>query len=862
MQKWQLDQRNVSRSVCLTVTNTSSYTLLRAAYSLDSGVWSEFPPEKILPNSTVVFGAQANGFMTGSSGYVNYIHDEELLSAVDVQLSWYNPFFGTKSASGQSDSGFFAVKESITPADHMDVKWSVKSKLSQVPSESKRKHGRTLTPSRSPSTRTKRFHSNEWKNVVARSSRSVVATIDNKTRFTLKRVDQQILTGGWALVPPEEIGPNSVGGFAAHSRGIMGGVSGQVTYQVDEKESTLNFNNPFMGLSAFDANSTRKGKWTTDVKKGSQANVTYTVTQARETQHRKKSSSSKFRVLTLNTGLNKTRDNSLPHRGRVLLKALKDSDYDVLCLQGVYNPKAVTLFLSSLKSNFPYQVDAATTEGSGMLVLSKFPLLGSNFKLFGNGVGSDVLRVKGIVHVKLDLSSLFPRKVLHLFSTHAQADPSKQSEITDVENANKVRERQFNLMAEFVHVNVQGKTKSSMDLPDFAVLLVGDFCVPGEFDYFGHSDSSTSTKKLTSSDSEQQDKEQAPKESGEAGPNGVLGEGVDADADLPDPSWDAEERTSKLISQVHAGERNILFSSTLPPLFTRWNIGFPQYPSLRQSVTEPRLGLIILLAVVWQVVEQELFEALKRGWKKKGEAEAKKHYVDICLLHTHLLFGRPISSDPSHGLIEQFWTDVIKSLREKSGETILSEQECDPVYLSELCSLYSYQLLRLFITSTGLQFSAESKAKLFEGTSRELTSKDLKGASLDAMSPLWSRFREHFLYSTNNVLEAVNAPVGERWRGTAARESLLRTLGTGVHDCFREKNPEQVGFTVLGAQNTLVKSKKTARRQDYIFSFDSLGDSKLLQLRVSRCKVVPFGDTADTQLSPHYAVGALLGFLG
>lgn len=44
--------------------------------------------------------------------------------------------------------------------------------------------------------------------------------------------------------------------------------------------------------------------------------------------------SAKMKVLTLNTGMNMTRDGALPPRAKQLVKVLNSSSYDIICLQG------------------------------------------------------------------------------------------------------------------------------------------------------------------------------------------------------------------------------------------------------------------------------------------------------------------------------------------------------------------------------------------------------------------------------------------------------------------------------------------------------------------------------------------------
>lgn len=106
----------------------------------------------------------------------------------------------------------------------------------------------------------------DWQALVTKATRAVIVTIDNKTRYKLDRVDHSLLVGGWALVPPETIAPNSAGQFAAHSTGttssfssplihlgLIGAVGGTVKYQLSGLADcmTLEFDNPFVGTTKF-----------------------------------------------------------------------------------------------------------------------------------------------------------------------------------------------------------------------------------------------------------------------------------------------------------------------------------------------------------------------------------------------------------------------------------------------------------------------------------------------------------------------------------------------------------------------------------------------------------------------------------
>jgi len=114
-------------------------------------------------------------------------------------------------------------------------------------------------------------------------------------------------------------------------------------------------------------------------------------------------------------------------------------------LLGVFHPPTRDALESSLKTAYPYII---TQEGvkrqlknSGAFFASKFPILRykkyliarslatntwhlwcfrHEFRMFGQAIGPDALLQKGVLGVKLDLSSIIPDKVLFVFSVHLQ----------------------------------------------------------------------------------------------------------------------------------------------------------------------------------------------------------------------------------------------------------------------------------------------------------------------------------------------------------------------------------------------------------------------------------------------------------
>src|SRR5690625_1603000 len=86
--------KELSKSSCaayIVIHNLSIFTLERMHYSLDHGIWKHFPPEKILPKTVVKFGSGSKGFMTGTSGFVEYSR-QGMIGVLN--FNWSYPFIG------------------------------------------------------------------------------------------------------------------------------------------------------------------------------------------------------------------------------------------------------------------------------------------------------------------------------------------------------------------------------------------------------------------------------------------------------------------------------------------------------------------------------------------------------------------------------------------------------------------------------------------------------------------------------------------------------------------------------------------------------------------------------------------------
>jgi hypothetical protein len=110
-------------SVVVTFTNTTPFTLqLQSANregewtttppaAVPPGEWSVSPPATIAAHTTVVWGSESNGFLTGTQGDATY---QVGGTNATTEVTWDNPFFGTNSYTTTSSPGFHNTFDDAT----------------------------------------------------------------------------------------------------------------------------------------------------------------------------------------------------------------------------------------------------------------------------------------------------------------------------------------------------------------------------------------------------------------------------------------------------------------------------------------------------------------------------------------------------------------------------------------------------------------------------------------------------------------------------------------------------------------------------------------------------------------------------
>ena len=152
-------------------------------------------------------------------------------------------------------------------------------------------------------------------------------------------------------------------------------------------------------------------------------------------------------------------------------------NYDIVCLQemfAAFNTRRSRLIQLAISKGLLYSAYCPSPSfwkpqaiDGGLVILSRYPILESDFFGFGNGVFPDFFSLKGILYVKISISN----KIIHVFTIHTQATyPSEDLEILEVYK--QVRKEQLKSSVKFINSKVQFTNEP--------FLLVGDFNTDGK----------------------------------------------------------------------------------------------------------------------------------------------------------------------------------------------------------------------------------------------------------------------------------------------------------------------------------------------------------------------------------------------
>jgi hypothetical protein len=99
---------------------------------------------------------------------------------------------------------------------------------------------------------------------------------------------------------------------------------------------------------------------------------------------------------------------STPHSQEIILKRLKIINADIICLQGVYNNRCRKFLIDNLKEIYQYYITGdlyqnyKLGEHSGLLIISKFPIIFNKIISFNKKSSIDNLCNKGVLYVTIN----------------------------------------------------------------------------------------------------------------------------------------------------------------------------------------------------------------------------------------------------------------------------------------------------------------------------------------------------------------------------------------------------------------------------------------------------------------------------
>lgn len=106
-----------------------------------------------------------------------------------------------------------------------------------------------------------------------------------------------------------------------------------------------------------------------------------------------------------------------------IIKYLKEVDADIICLQEVFDNKILEKIVTQMKS---YVISYPKKKGkgfisSGLIVLTKMPILSSQFEIFTDSIGENSYAEKGVLVSQIARGD-FSQKIF-LLNTHLNANP-------------------------------------------------------------------------------------------------------------------------------------------------------------------------------------------------------------------------------------------------------------------------------------------------------------------------------------------------------------------------------------------------------------------------------------------------------
>ncbi len=118
-----------ARSADVTLINETDRSLNKIDESIDHGEWNNHPPDTIAPHSTVTWGSESAGFLTGTEGSVRYHiggESDPVWLFWDVPWTNTNPFMRTNTYD-ETGPPVFVIEHTGGGGENAHVEWRIKS---------------------------------------------------------------------------------------------------------------------------------------------------------------------------------------------------------------------------------------------------------------------------------------------------------------------------------------------------------------------------------------------------------------------------------------------------------------------------------------------------------------------------------------------------------------------------------------------------------------------------------------------------------------------------------------------------------------------------------------------------------------
>mgnify|MGYP001071345526 CR=1 FL=1 len=149
-------------------------------------------------------------------------------------------------------------------------------------------------------------------------------------------------------------------------------------------------------------------------------------------------------------------------------------NFDIVCLQeifGSYNKRRKFLIKRAKEQGFefyavPHSANIWTLPiiDGGLLILSKYPILESDFMPYEKGVLPDSLSKKGVLYAKIST----PQEVIHVFTSHTQSSYNTGNE-REWYNYRSVRREQLKQLKQFISYKLGNKKELAVLMGDLNV---------------------------------------------------------------------------------------------------------------------------------------------------------------------------------------------------------------------------------------------------------------------------------------------------------------------------------------------------------------------------------------------------------